>query len=134
MLQGKLVGYSTPPKGFCRTELTSGVAVSAKHPAVMHSALPPLRAPKRLPPALLRRSIGQNSWLIVRFLRAVTSETMSLDLRRSSRCTDCHSPGNKERDISVCSTTPPQAFVCFKLSSPVNNPTVCLCCCSELTA
>uniref|UniRef100_A0A7M4FMP0 Uncharacterized protein n=1 Tax=Crocodylus porosus TaxID=8502 RepID=A0A7M4FMP0_CROPO len=64
-------------------------------------ALPP---PLPLAPAHLLRSdssvSSRKSWLMVKFLRAVTSETMSLDLRRSSMCTDCHSPSNREQGIS----------------------------------
>uniref|UniRef100_A0A8B9G480 Uncharacterized protein n=1 Tax=Amazona collaria TaxID=241587 RepID=A0A8B9G480_9PSIT len=56
---------------------------------------PWLAQPARSSPLVLLKS-SQNSWLMVRFCRAVISETMSLDLRRSSICTDCHSPKDKE--------------------------------------
>uniref|UniRef100_A0A8C0ZH19 Uncharacterized protein n=1 Tax=Cyanistes caeruleus TaxID=156563 RepID=A0A8C0ZH19_CYACU len=43
---------------------------------------------------------SENTWLMVRFCRAVKSEIMSLDLRRSSMCTDCHSPTGREHGIA----------------------------------
>lgn len=39
---------------------------------------------------------SENSWLIVTFLKVVMSDTISLDVLRSSICTDCHSPRNKQ--------------------------------------
>lgn len=39
-----------------------------------------------------RLSAGLNSWLMVTFCSLVTSEAMIVDLRRSSMCTDRHSP------------------------------------------
>uniref|UniRef100_A0A8D0F2R6 Uncharacterized protein n=1 Tax=Strix occidentalis caurina TaxID=311401 RepID=A0A8D0F2R6_STROC len=70
-------------------------------------ALPPLRvlsSPAHSSPLVLPES-SQNIWLMVRFCRAVISEIMSLDLRRSSICTDCHSPkdgGQKFKKVISC--------------------------------
>lgn len=37
-------------------------------------------------------SSGLKSWLMATSCNLVTSETMTVDFRRSSMCTDCHSP------------------------------------------
>jgi hypothetical protein len=47
--------------------------------------LPPLHSHSGL-------SSGLNSWLMVTLCSLVTSEAMTVDLRRSSMCTDRHSP------------------------------------------
>lgn len=39
---------------------------------------------------------GSNSWLMVTSCSLVTSDTMTVDLRRSSMCTDRHSPAGSE--------------------------------------
>uniref|UniRef100_A0A8C0FXN9 Uncharacterized protein n=1 Tax=Bubo bubo TaxID=30461 RepID=A0A8C0FXN9_BUBBB len=57
-----------------------------------------LSSPARSSPLVLPES-SQNIWLMVRFCRAVISEIMSLDLRRSSICTDCHSPKDRGRKL-----------------------------------
>uniref|UniRef100_A0A8D2NRB6 Uncharacterized protein n=1 Tax=Zosterops lateralis melanops TaxID=1220523 RepID=A0A8D2NRB6_ZOSLA len=44
---------------------------------------------------------SENTWLMVRFCRAVRSEIMSLDLRRSSMCTDCHSPAGESTHFNL---------------------------------
>ena len=45
------------------------------------------------PDSPLGGSSGLNSWLMATSCSLVTSETMTVDLRRSSMCTECHSPG-----------------------------------------
>lgn len=46
---------------------------------------------------------GLNSWLMVTFCSLVTSEAMIVDLRRSSMCTDRHSPGRNTVTGALCS-------------------------------
>uniref|UniRef100_A0A8B9EF90 Uncharacterized protein n=1 Tax=Anser cygnoides TaxID=8845 RepID=A0A8B9EF90_ANSCY len=54
-----------------------------------------------LSPLVLPES-SQNIWLMVRFCRAAISEIMSLDLRRSSICTDCHRPKDTGQKKNHC--------------------------------
>uniref|UniRef100_A0A8D1ZZ96 Uncharacterized protein n=1 Tax=Sus scrofa TaxID=9823 RepID=A0A8D1ZZ96_PIG len=63
--------------------------------------LPPLCLPEA--PCSNSRSgpsSGLNSWLMATPCSLVTSETMIVDLRRSSMCTDCHSPGTQAGESS----------------------------------
>lgn len=48
-------------------------------------------------------SAGLNSWLMVTFCSLVTSEAMIVDLRRSSMCTDRHSPVKNTVTGALCS-------------------------------
>uniref|UniRef100_A0A4X1UJ27 Uncharacterized protein n=1 Tax=Sus scrofa TaxID=9823 RepID=A0A4X1UJ27_PIG len=68
--------------------------------------------PRPLPPLCLPEapcsdsrsgpSSGLNSWLMATPCSLVTSETMIVDLRRSSMCTDCHSPGTQAIPSGIC--------------------------------
>uniref|UniRef100_A0A8B9BFW6 Uncharacterized protein n=1 Tax=Anser brachyrhynchus TaxID=132585 RepID=A0A8B9BFW6_9AVES len=65
---------------------------------------------------------SQNIWLMVRFCRAAISEIMSLDLRRSSICTDCHRPKDtgQKKNHCACSTASCGGHAAFSLS-PTNT-------------
>uniref|UniRef100_A0A663M852 Uncharacterized protein n=1 Tax=Athene cunicularia TaxID=194338 RepID=A0A663M852_ATHCN len=77
----------------------SGTAAVVPAPSPgLHLPSSPLAQPARSSPLVLPES-SQNIWLMVRFCRAVTSEIMSLDLRRSSICTDCHSPKDRGQKL-----------------------------------
>lgn len=69
---------------------------TAHLPAPPHPWLPLLPFylhPQRLPPDLHSGfSSALKSWLMATSCNLVTSETMTMDFRRSSMCTDCHSP------------------------------------------
>uniref|UniRef100_A0A493STC5 Uncharacterized protein n=1 Tax=Anas platyrhynchos platyrhynchos TaxID=8840 RepID=A0A493STC5_ANAPP len=64
---------------------------------------------------------SQSIWLMVRFCRAAISEIMSLDLRRSSICTDCHRPRHrtkKKKSLCLC------ALPCTSLSRQAESALV----------
>uniref|UniRef100_A0A669PQL4 Uncharacterized protein n=1 Tax=Phasianus colchicus TaxID=9054 RepID=A0A669PQL4_PHACC len=79
------------------------LAAPRPHSALTHSS--PLALPKS----------SQSIWLMVRFCSTDISEIMSLDLRRSSMCTDCHRPTdtnngrNKLGKLSCRDRTSPKA-------------------------
>uniref|UniRef100_A0A8V1AHC5 Uncharacterized protein n=1 Tax=Gallus gallus TaxID=9031 RepID=A0A8V1AHC5_CHICK len=62
----------------------------APGPTLQHP-LPPV-SPLTLPES------SQSIWLMVRFCSTDISEIISLDLRRSSMCTDCHRPTDTNSD------------------------------------
>lgn len=94
---GKIIRYTVP--GISSTSTSLGPHLPFSPLACQHDWLP---QPACSSPLVLPES-SQNIWLMVTFCRAVISEIMSLDLRRSSMCTDCQSPkdrGQKKKIIS----------------------------------
>lgn len=98
---GKIIRYTVP--GISSTSTSLGPHLPFPHWHVnmtdchsQHAALP-----------LFLSESSENIWLMVTFCRAVISEIMSLDLRRSSMCTDCQSPKDrgqkKKKSFHVCS-------------------------------
>uniref|UniRef100_A0A2R9BNR4 Uncharacterized protein n=1 Tax=Pan paniscus TaxID=9597 RepID=A0A2R9BNR4_PANPA len=90
----------------------------ARHAPHLPFALPP-PAPPGAPPRDSRsgKSPGANSWLMVTCCSLVTSETMRVDLRRSSMWTDCHSPVKSEATHN-------------SLSRDIAHPGLSLSCCA----
>uniref|UniRef100_A0A2K5NMV0 Uncharacterized protein n=1 Tax=Cercocebus atys TaxID=9531 RepID=A0A2K5NMV0_CERAT len=86
----------------------------ARHAPHLPSALPP-PAPPEAPPhdSHSGKSPGANSWLMVTLCSLVISETMRVDLRRSSMWTDCHSP---VKTLSRNTAHPGLSLPCCKMN------------------
>uniref|UniRef100_A0A8C6IQA5 Uncharacterized protein n=1 Tax=Melopsittacus undulatus TaxID=13146 RepID=A0A8C6IQA5_MELUD len=96
---------------------TESGTVSPPFPA---GTWPPWLAQPACSSPLVLLESSQNIWLMVRFCRAVISEIMSLDLRRSSICTDCHSPKDREEKNHFM----PAACSCRRASQEL-HPSTC---------
>uniref|UniRef100_A0A2K6QRQ8 Uncharacterized protein n=1 Tax=Rhinopithecus roxellana TaxID=61622 RepID=A0A2K6QRQ8_RHIRO len=93
----------------------------AHHAPHLPSALPPPASPEAPPlDSHSGKSPGANSWLMVTLCSLVISETMRVDLRRSSMWTDCHSPVKSEATHNPLSRNTAQlglSLPCCKMSN-----------------